>query len=205
MSTATFKPAILAATLAPAAAVVTVASNGEMTQHDKWKKAAVALYECGLRWEMIGAATKDSSEEVKGVQRATIKEVKIFLQSVLPEKFRKLLEVVGRDLIPMGDTDRATRKRGETALNTNFGRVKEYLKELQGIVTERSPKGAKPAKDAANEATFVAPENRDQAMVCLTAIAALCNTWELPAKAAAQVADNMQAALATLRSHKPKA
>jgi hypothetical protein len=125
----------------------------------------------------------------------------------MPDKFRKLLSVTGRDLIPMNDTDRATRGRGEKALNVNFSRVREYLKDLQGIQTERSPKGAKGAKgakDATNADVFVAPETRDQMMVALTAIAAKCNTIGLPAKAAAQVADAMAVALAVLRSHKPK-
>lgn len=185
-------PLVLLTALQPAAQDVAQAIASDVITSGKWRKAAVNLYKCGLRWAMIGG--KDQNKE-------TVAVVKTFIESVLPEKKRRLLSIKGRDVVDLSDTDKMLRKEYKQNVGAYVSRIAGYLAKHEGIHVERKPRTTD--TKSANADVFVAPETRDQMMVALVAINAKCNTLGLPAKAAAQVADAVLQALAILKSHKP--
>jgi hypothetical protein len=187
----TAKPLVSLAALQGASAVVTTAMNAENRAGDAWKKATKSLYDCDLRYAMISG--KDADKD-------TVAELKAFIVSIMPEKKRLLILTKGRDVVELSDQDKFLRKTYQQQVGTYISRISAYLGKLEGVTVARKPK----AEAAANADVFVAPETREQMLVALSAINAKCNTLGLPAKAAAQVADAVQIALAVLRSHKPK-
>ena len=185
-------PLVLLAALQPAAAQVAAACAAEDASAGKWLNAAKALHPCGLRYAMIAGKTQ---------HKETRAALMTFIVSVLPAKKRELLSVKGRDVVELTDTQKMLRKEYQQQCNTYVARIAKYLARHEGITFERPPKAT---AATANDAVYVAPETREEMMVALTAIAAKVNTLGLPAKAAAQVADAMEIALAVMRSHKPK-
>lgn len=186
------KPFVTIVALQPAAADVASACASEDLSAGKWLKAAKSLYPCGLRYAMI--AGKDQHKETRA-------ELLAFIVSVLPTKKRDLLLVKGRDVVELTDAAKLQRKVYQQQCGTYVSRIATYLARHEGVTVARKAKTDK----AANSDVFIAPENRDQMLVALTAISAKANTIGLPAKAASQLADAVMVALAILRSHKPKA
>jgi hypothetical protein len=162
----------------------------DMAKTDKSAKAVVRMmYDKGVRWHMIGG--KDA---VTGVQN----QVKAYLIKCMPEVQQEVLALKRGDL---SLTKQETYDTAATTLKGAFAYVVRTAKVNEGIATPRKPK----EKDATPVTVFVAPDNPEQAMVSFTATVAKVNTWGYSAKAAADIADAVNHAIAVMRSNKPAA
>lgn len=137
------KPLVSLIALQPAAAVVKTAISGEDKAHDAWKKASKSLYQCGLRYSMIGGEDADD---------ATRKEVATFIVGLLPEKMQRLLNLKGRDVAELDDSEKVQRKMYQQRIGVYLSRIGNYLKQHEGITVERGARKSKAdAKPAALE------------------------------------------------------
>jgi hypothetical protein len=126
-----FAPLITVEQLEPARAVVQQGFNAYERDTRIWKKGAKAVYDCGLRYSMIGG--KDSSADTRTLLRD-------WIISMLPEKKRAVLTVKGHAVTEMSDEDRAMREVYQKHVGSYMALMTYHLKSLEGITAPRNPK-----------------------------------------------------------------